>query len=73
MKTHLTLILCTLALTGCSHRSLYETGQNYQKSQCIIDAQTPEQIDACRQANNMSYEEYKKAREALAKQPTPEK
>jgi hypothetical protein len=58
-------LLFSIFLTGCSNKSLYETGQGYKKSQCMKDAQTGEEHSKCINAERKSYEEYEKERKSV--------
>lgn len=54
-------------ITACSNKSLYQAGQEYQKSECINQAQTSEQHNECINMKKQSYEEYEKERKAAVK------
>ena len=59
------VVIGLLALAGCSNKTLYGMGQDYQKSQCINDAQNAEEHAKCVNASQKSYEDYEKERKAL--------
>lgn len=58
-------LLFSFFLTGCSNKSLYETGQGYKKSKCIENAQTGEEHNECLNAERKPYEEYEKERKSV--------
>ncbi|WP_448556656.1 hypothetical protein [Thalassotalea montiporae] len=62
-KITITLMLTLLTL-GCSNKQLYELGQGYQKSECINNAQSGDEYQACHQAKK-PYQEYKKERKSI--------
>ena len=60
--------LCALmTLIGCSHKSLYQVGQNYQKSKCIAEAKTSEAHNLCLKAEReaKAYQDYEKERQSV--------
>mgnify|MGYP007066331476 CR=1 FL=1 len=65
MKTSLALLILVFGLSGCSTRGFYESGLNHKKNQCIKEAQTSQQLDKCRNEQELSYDDYKKQRQAI--------
>ena len=64
-------IICfafAIILTACSSKDLYQVGQDYQKSECMKNAQTAQQHTACIQAKRKTYSEYEKERKAIINQ-----
>ncbi|REL29308.1 hypothetical protein [Thalassotalea euphylliae] len=59
-----TVVFLLIVAIGCSNKALYELGQGYQKSECVNNAQSGEEYQACHQAEK-PYQEYKKEREAV--------
>lgn len=58
-------LLFAITLTACSSKDLYQVGQDYQKSECIHNAQTPEQHAECTKVKRQTYEEYEKERKVV--------
>lgn len=58
-------LLFALALTGCSNKALYNTGQNHQRTECLKNATTANERDACYNQQNPSFEEYEKQRKEV--------
>jgi len=65
MKNILFILLVSTILIGCSNQSLYQSGQNYKKNECMKDAQTAEQHNECINAERKTFKEYKKERESV--------
>lgn len=61
------LLMVSFALTGCSQKSLYQTGKSYQKTECIKHAQTAEDHMACNNAKEKTFEEYERERKSVIK------
>ncbi|XQW85759.1 hypothetical protein ACOYR1_03205 [Thalassotalea piscium] len=59
------VILFSCLLTACSNKDLYQAGQDYQKSECINNAQNESQQSDCLKADTKPYQEYKKERKAI--------
>lgn len=59
------LILIFNFISACSNKSLYETGQHYRKSECMKNAATAEQHQACLDENAQPYEDYKRERQEI--------
>lgn len=68
MKKIIALGIALIVLSACSNKSLYEVGQDYRKSECINNAETAEQHQACLDEKSQTYEEYEKTRQTLIKQ-----
>jgi len=66
MNKIFTSLLLPIILTACSNKELYQVGQDYQKSECINNAQTAEQHAECTKVKGKPYEEYEKERKAIA-------
>lgn len=62
-------ITALLTLGACSTKSLYLSGVQSQKSQCIKEANSESQLRQCEQEAKArpSYEEYEKQRKAITK------
>ena len=67
MNKFIVSLLFAIILTACSSKDLYQLGQDYQKSECINNAQTAEQHTECTKVNGKTYEEYEKERKAVVK------
>lgn len=65
-KILFTLLLLAI-VAGCSNKQWYETGQNYQRNECIKHANNEAEYSQCLAAKQKSYKEYKKERDALVK------
>ncbi|MDP2562216.1 hypothetical protein [Psychrobium sp. 1_MG-2023] len=59
------LLFTAILLSGCTNQSLYESGQNYQKSKCIQEAQTAEQHKQCLTQERQSFKEYEQERQEV--------
>lgn len=55
-------------LTGCSNGLLYQVGQDYQKSECINNAKSGTEHQACMEKQHKPFEEYEKERELILKE-----
>ena len=60
----ITVVFVLVVAIGCSNRELYELGQGYQRSECINNAQSGDEYQACQQAGK-PYKDYKNEREAV--------
>lgn len=58
-------LLLLAILTACSNKDLYQVGQDYQRSECINQAQSAEQHAECNGVKSKSYEEYEKERKDI--------
>jgi hypothetical protein len=67
MNNKLLFIIFALMLTSCSHKQLYQAGQNYKKSECIRQAGSDQQYNDCLDAEKKSFETYEKERKTLKK------
>ena len=56
-----------IMLTACSHKELYQAGQDYQKNECIRNAASESQHSDCLNLDNKTYEEYEEERKEIAK------
>ncbi|WP_159817912.1 hypothetical protein [Colwellia sp. 20A7] len=52
------ILLC--CLNACSNKELYQAGQDYQKSECVKNASSEEQLNDCLTRNKKTYEVYKR-------------
>ncbi|MCI2285760.1 hypothetical protein L3081_23250 [Colwellia sp. MSW7] len=67
MNKCISFIFLVSLIAACSNKDLYQAGQEYQKSECINQAQTSEQHNECLNMKKQSYEEYEKERKATVK------
>lgn len=65
MNKIIALSIALFVLSACSSKSLYETGQNYQKNECMKNAATAEQHQACLNEKRQSYRDYQREREEI--------
>lgn len=56
-----------MLISGCTSKNWYQTGQDYQRGQCIKNAQTEQALKDCQQAIDTSYEEYTQQRKSETK------
>ncbi|KGJ95182.1 hypothetical protein [Colwellia psychrerythraea] len=61
-------LFLVVILTACTSKDLYQIGQDYQKSECVNQAQTGEQHVECNKVISKSYEEYEKERKEIVNQ-----
>lgn len=55
------LMLCLLM--GCSNKSLYNTGQEHRKNDCIKEAQNSQDMNQCLNDKPQPYEDYELERQ----------
>ena len=60
-------LVSVLLLTGCSAQSLYNAGQQYQKSHCVKQAINDVQLLECQNAAKVTHREYKQKLQQLEK------
>ena len=68
MNKRIFSLFLAVILTACTSKDLYQIGQDYQKSECINQAQTVEQHAECNKVKSKSYEEYEKERKEIVSQ-----
>ena len=68
MNKRIFSLFLVVILTACTSKELYQTGQDYQKSECRNQAQTAEQHAECNRVQSKSYEEYEKERKEIVNQ-----
>lgn len=63
----LSVVLFVVALVGCTNKELYQSGQTHQRNECLKNATTQAERDACYNQQNPSYEDYEKERQKVIK------
>ena len=69
MKT-LSIVVISLAMLGCTNKSIYNKAQKDQRDHCVRSAVTPQDIEFCNQQYQgwLSYDEYEEKRKEVTEQ-----